>query len=63
MSNPFKNVPLNNRRIFVVVKSNGCKVYVPVDSNDSEVVATTRIRWKLVRYKYTTTTKTISVKR
>ena len=37
--NPLNNVPLNTKRQFVMGKtSSGCEVYMPVDSNDIDVL-------------------------
>ena len=38
MNDPFENVPLNIKKVFVMGKTwSGCKVYLPVDSHSHAV--------------------------
>lgn len=37
--NPLNNVPLNTKHAFVMGKTyNGCKIYMPVDSNEEAIL-------------------------
>jgi hypothetical protein len=37
--NPFKDVPLNTKRVFVCgISHSGCEVYLPVDSDDETII-------------------------
>lgn len=39
--NPFNNVPLNTKRVFVMgIDHSGCEVYLPVNSTDEIVIQT-----------------------
>jgi hypothetical protein len=39
MSNgPFDVLPYNTKRQFVMMKSNGCEIYAPVDCEDDDVI-------------------------
>lgn len=40
MINPFKNVPFNRKQSFVMgLSKEGTEIYLPVDSNDDDVLA------------------------
>ena len=39
--NPFNNVPLNTKKVFVMgIDHLGCEVYLPVNSTNEEVIQT-----------------------
>ena len=42
--NPFNNVPLNTKRVFVMgIDHSGCEVYLPVNSYDELVIQTKKL--------------------
>ena len=39
--NPFNNVPINTKRVYVCgIDHSGCEIYLPVDSHNEEVIQT-----------------------
>lgn len=37
--NPFNNIPLNTKKIYVMgIDHSGCEIYLPVDSTDETII-------------------------